>query len=96
MSVVSVFGIAHQFLQNGVYKWSSELFRKGVTVASATSTGGLVVPPASVNGVVATVVVLGILYLAVSFSFHMQGVADNAAADKAAADEADKVHVNIM
>ena len=94
LTVVSVFGDAHQFLQLGVYNWSSKLFKKGVTVASATSTGGLAVPPASVNGAVTTVVVLGILYLAVSFRFHMQGVADNAAADKAAADEADKVHVN--
>ena len=84
LTIVSAFGVAHQFLQLGVYNWSSKLFKKGVTVASATSTGGLAVPPASVNGDVTTVVVLGILYLAVSFSFHMQGVADNATADKAA------------
>ena len=73
LTVVSVFGDAHQFLQLGVYNWSSKLFKKGVTVASATSTGGLAVPSASVTGVVATIAVLCILYLAVTCCLPIQG-----------------------
>ena len=43
------------------------------TVASATSTGGLAVPSASVTGVVATIAVLCILYLAVTCCLPIQG-----------------------
>ena len=73
MTVVAAFGVAHQLLQHGVYNWSSKLFKKGVTVASATSTGGLAVPSASVTGVVATVAALCILYLVVTCCLPIQG-----------------------